>query len=183
MTAQAPKLGAAKIDPRELIQIVLGSESQPPSGMYLAPELKDPATRQKKLDSQKVNSRYPNISKAWESVKKMYPYPAASGEGVFVIPKVLSWLRPGINAVSPSLPFGKEYIGVNPDLETKSPEEIADTLVHELAHVSQYQNQPTFRSRQKSTKDAASTGYFDRPHESQAFETEWARRAINQVLK
>lgn len=174
VTAPAPtQEQASKVDPQELIDIVLGSETTPPKGMYLDPELNDPAKREARLRSLTVNPKFPKIAQAWEGVKKRFPYAAATVDRVIVLPSIADRYIAG---AAPSLPFDTEYLGVAPSMERESPETITDTLLHELAHVSQFQNFPSFMSRRASIR--ADKPYMERPHEAQAYDVEFANREM-----
>jgi hypothetical protein len=181
-----------RADDQQLLQIVLGSNSQMPTGTYVRPELRDPAALARRLAAAAVRNpqRRPNTDLAWRSVQQQYPFVAANVTGVeenpmWLPPRALAGVPKGPLPLSPN-PFQWDLnrvaqnppIYVSPRLERLSVLEIADVLAHELAHVGQAQNFPTFQSLRDAARQEAGRSYRERTSEQQAFAVSDARKRL-----
>lgn len=146
-------------------EILLGDKTKHPTGVYKNDELAEKlkGLRENPLDKE-TRTKYPVLGEAWDTVSANHPHMARYVRNL----RVKDEPKSGVNgSMGWDAFFGGPDVTVNVGLD-KDKAAIMDTLRHELTHVGQQLNWPTYEQNDKNNFSQAS--YMDRIGEQQAFD-------------
>jgi hypothetical protein len=145
-------------------EILLGSKTKHPTGVYRDEErVKDVNNYREKALTPELRAKYPNAAAAWDEVTSNHPHITRYVRNF--IPTDKQNDSTGGSMRWNMFNGGPDIILNNTD---KPKEELVGTLKHELAHVGQQLNWPTYPENEKH--NFGPKEYMARPGELQAFD-------------